>query len=250
MSFPRWLFSSFPMFLPDSSSHIFFAVFRRDQIPTGSSEEWRQGAFTWAQDTPFYLWLWDHFSTNQAEWKVCAKYTHGGAVKGVVKSNFRFVFRRRRRSLSNRNKILFPAPSTPKAGVGPLFSSLSLQRRMWRQMSKWLLLYVDEPCIVVKPCLWYCIVCTDDDANGVSGIACHLSPFAGIAQPFSWAESSYWTSLKRFLFPHYYKLPQMQLFQVEYFKLAVEFEEEGTGTVVKEETSASLKDKVSEAIRT
>ena len=42
----------------------------------------------------------------------------------------------------------------------------------------------------------------------------------------------------------------MQLFQVEYFKLAVEFEEEGTGTVVKEETSASLKDKVSEAIRT
>ena len=111
MCFPRWLFSSFPMFLPDSSSHIFFAVFRWDQIPTGSSEEWRQGAFTWAQDTPFYLWLWDHFSTNQAEWKVCAKYTHGGAVKGVVKSNFRFVFRRgrRRKTLSNRNKILFPS---------------------------------------------------------------------------------------------------------------------------------------------
>ena len=56
---------------------------------------------------------------------------------------------------------------------------------------------------------------------------------------------------EKVLFPHYHKKsPQMQLFQVEYFKLAVEFEEEGTGTVVKEETSASLKDKVSEAIRT
>jgi hypothetical protein len=31
--------------------------------------------------------------------------------------------------------------------------------------------------------------------------------------------------------------------KVEYFKLAVEFEEEGTSTVVKEETSASLKNK-------
>ena len=29
---------------------------------------------------------------KQVEWMVCAKYTHGGAVKGVVKSNFRFVF--------------------------------------------------------------------------------------------------------------------------------------------------------------
>ena len=55
---------------------------------------------------------------------------------------------------------------------------------------------------------------------------------------------------EKVLFPHCHKSPQMQLFQVEYFKLAVDFEEEGTGTVVKEETSASLKDKVSEAIRT
>ena len=38
-------------------------------------------------------------------------------------------------------------------------------------------------------------------------------------------------------------------FQVEFFKLAVEFEEEGTGTIVKEETSASLKDKVSEPMQ-
>ena len=58
---------------------------------------------------------------------------------------------------------------------------------------------------------------------------------------------------EKVLFPHNHKSTQMQLvqfFQVEYFKLAVEFEEEGTGTVVKEETSASLKNKVLEAIRT
>ena len=36
----------------------------------------------------------------------------------------------------------------------------------------------------------------------------------------------------------------VKFFQVEFFKLAVEFEELGTGTVVKEETSATLKDKV------
>jgi hypothetical protein len=29
---------------------------------------------------------------DKAEWKVCAKYTHGGAVKGVVKSNFSSQF--------------------------------------------------------------------------------------------------------------------------------------------------------------
>ena len=27
----------------------------------------------------------------KVEWTVCAKYTHGGSVKGMVKSNFRFV---------------------------------------------------------------------------------------------------------------------------------------------------------------
>ena len=58
---------------------------------------------------------------------------------------------------------------------------------------------------------------------------------------------------EKVFFPHYKKSTKIQLIkflQVEFFKLAVEFEEEGTGTVVKEETSASLKDKVSEAIRT
>ena len=27
----------------------------------------------------------------KVEWTVCAKYTHGGSVKGMVRSNFRFV---------------------------------------------------------------------------------------------------------------------------------------------------------------
>ena len=39
-------------------------------------------------------------------------------------------------------------------------------------------------------------------------------------------------------------------FQVEFFNLAVEFTEEGTSTVVKEETSASLKNKVEEQVQT
>ena len=54
---------------------------------------------------------------------------------------------------------------------------------------------------------------------------------------------------EKVLFPCYHKSPRTQFFQIEFFKLAVEFEEEGTGTVVKEETSASLKDKVSETMR-
>ena len=43
--------------------------------------------------------------------------------------------------------------------------------------------------------------------------------------------------------------PTRKKFQVEFFKLAVEFEEEGTGTLVKEETSASLKNKVSKPMQ-
>ena len=52
------------------------------------------------------------------------------------------------------------------------------------------------------------------------------------------------------VFFNYNKSKLGKFFQVEFFKLAVEFEEEGTGTVVKEETSASLKNKVLEVMTT
>merc|ERR1712106_216596 len=33
--------------------------------------------------------------TQKAEWKVCAKYTHGGSVKGQIKANFSSIYQRR-----------------------------------------------------------------------------------------------------------------------------------------------------------
>ena len=77
------------------------------------------------------------YSFFKVEWTVCAKYTHGGSVKGMVKSNFRFVkngmfqngkfYKSRRKNV----KLLFlSARSIPKAGEGLLSSSRSLRRQL------------------------------------------------------------------------------------------------------------------------
>ena len=74
----------------------------------------------------------------KVEWTVCAKYTHGGSVKGMVKSNFRFVKKWHislnstfHKSGRKKLKLFFlSARSIPKAGGGLLSSSRSLPRQL------------------------------------------------------------------------------------------------------------------------
>ena len=73
----------------------------------------------------------------KVEWTVCAKYTHGGSVKGMVKSNFRFVKKWHISKLQisqiwtkKCETFFLSARSIPKAGGGLLSSSRSLPRQL------------------------------------------------------------------------------------------------------------------------